>query len=290
MCGQRDGKRTQHCEVARLGRPVIARVASRRANVSRERGPRYHCATPCATRWRALAVRAVRLTRIKPPAVQRRPEGASGIGRAPDAARSASQRPRTNYPGELSRTNYQVPARQRCYDESIGDENVASRQGTVDHRAQFYPTLTLDGIAAACGVSRSHLAHAFGTATGLSVMQYERARRLSATAQALAAGARNILSLALEAGYGRTKPLHARSASASSKPPRACASGAVSPDSSSLAHSSCGPTPMFASIRLASSTHTSYALSASPSVARSTRPSHSRAVAAVHGALPCHSP
>lgn len=62
--------------------------------------------------------------------------------------------------------------------------------------------LTLDGIAEACGVSRSHLAHAFGTATGLSVMQYVRARRLSATAQALAAGAPNILSVALDAGYG----------------------------------------------------------------------------------------
>jgi AraC family transcriptional regulator len=33
-------------------------------------------------------------------------------------------------------------------------------------------------------------------------MQYVRARRLTATAQALAAGARNILSIALEAGYG----------------------------------------------------------------------------------------
>src|SRR3954469_21002556 len=62
--------------------------------------------------------------------------------------------------------------------------------------------LTLDGIAAACGVSRSHLAHAFGTATGMPVMQYVRARRLSAAAQALAAGAHDILSLALEAGYG----------------------------------------------------------------------------------------
>ena len=62
--------------------------------------------------------------------------------------------------------------------------------------------LTLDGIAAACGVSRSHLAHAFGTATGMSVMQYLRARRLSAAARALAAGAPDILSLALEAGYG----------------------------------------------------------------------------------------
>jgi AraC family transcriptional regulator len=62
--------------------------------------------------------------------------------------------------------------------------------------------LTLDGIAAACGVSRSHLAHAFGTATGLSVMQYVRARRLTATPEALAAGAPNILSIALDAGYG----------------------------------------------------------------------------------------
>ena len=63
-------------------------------------------------------------------------------------------------------------------------------------------SLTLDGIAAACGVSRSHLAHAFGTATGVSVMQYVRARRLSAAARALAAGAPDILSIALEAGYG----------------------------------------------------------------------------------------
>ena len=62
--------------------------------------------------------------------------------------------------------------------------------------------LTLDGIAAACGVSRSHLAHAFGTATGLSVMHYVRARRLSTAALALAAGAPDILSIALEAGYG----------------------------------------------------------------------------------------
>ena len=62
--------------------------------------------------------------------------------------------------------------------------------------------LTLDGIAAACGVSRSHLAHAFGTATGMSVMQYVRARRLSTAALALAAGAPDILSIALEAGYG----------------------------------------------------------------------------------------
>jgi AraC family transcriptional regulator len=63
-------------------------------------------------------------------------------------------------------------------------------------------TLTLDAIAAACAVSRSHLAQAFGTATGQSVMHYLRGRRLSDAARALADGAPDILSVALDAGYG----------------------------------------------------------------------------------------
>ena len=59
----------------------------------------------------------------------------------------------------------------------------------------------LDDIATACGVSKFHLAHAFGTATGISVMQYLRARRLSEAVQALAAGSMDILELALDCGY-----------------------------------------------------------------------------------------
>lgn len=62
--------------------------------------------------------------------------------------------------------------------------------------------LTLNAVAAACGVSRSHVANAFGTATGLPVMKYLRARRLSKAAQALAGGAPDILALALDSGYG----------------------------------------------------------------------------------------
>jgi AraC family transcriptional regulator len=62
--------------------------------------------------------------------------------------------------------------------------------------------LTLNTIADACGVSRSHLAFAFGTATGLSVMKYLRARRLTEAARALAGGAPDILAVALDAGYG----------------------------------------------------------------------------------------
>lgn len=61
--------------------------------------------------------------------------------------------------------------------------------------------LTLAGIAEACEVSRFHMAHAFGSATGLSVMEYARGRRLTEAARALAAGAPDILSVALEAGY-----------------------------------------------------------------------------------------
>lgn len=62
--------------------------------------------------------------------------------------------------------------------------------------------LSLDGIAAACGVSRFHLAHAFAQTTGMSVMDYVRTRRLSQAALRLADGADDILTLALGSGYG----------------------------------------------------------------------------------------
>lgn len=61
--------------------------------------------------------------------------------------------------------------------------------------------ISLGELARACGVSRSHLAHAFGSAIGVSAMQYLRGRRLSRAAEALAAGAPDILSVALDAGY-----------------------------------------------------------------------------------------
>jgi AraC-like DNA-binding protein len=52
-----------------------------------------------------------------------------------------------------------------------------------------------------CDVSRFHLAHAFGKSTGLSVTEYLRCRRLTQAAYALAAGANDILSVALDSGY-----------------------------------------------------------------------------------------
>ena len=62
--------------------------------------------------------------------------------------------------------------------------------------------LTLDEIADVGGISRFHMVRAFAAATGCSVMRYVRARRLSEAARALAGGAPDILTLALDADYG----------------------------------------------------------------------------------------
>jgi AraC family transcriptional regulator len=62
--------------------------------------------------------------------------------------------------------------------------------------------LTLDEVSAVGGVSRFHMVRAFAAATGFSVMRYVRARRLTEAARALAAGAPDILTLALDADYG----------------------------------------------------------------------------------------
>jgi AraC family transcriptional regulator len=62
--------------------------------------------------------------------------------------------------------------------------------------------LTLDEIAGVAGISRFHMVRAFAAATGFSVMRYVRARRLSEAARALAGGAPDILTLALDADYG----------------------------------------------------------------------------------------
>src|SRR6267154_6458396 len=61
--------------------------------------------------------------------------------------------------------------------------------------------LTLDEIAGVAGISRFHMVRAFAAATGFSVIRYVRARRLSEAARALAGGAPDILSLALDADY-----------------------------------------------------------------------------------------
>jgi len=65
----------------------------------------------------------------------------------------------------------------------------------------FAEPIGLEDVASVAGVSRHHMARAFGAATGRPVMRYVRGRRLTEAARALAAGAPDILSVALEAGY-----------------------------------------------------------------------------------------
>ena len=68
--------------------------------------------------------------------------------------------------------------------------------------SHFAGDITLEEIAGISGVSRFHLCRAFGEATGQSVMRYVRARRLTEAARSLSAGAADILSVALDVGYG----------------------------------------------------------------------------------------
>jgi AraC family transcriptional regulator len=62
--------------------------------------------------------------------------------------------------------------------------------------------LSLESVAAQVNVSPYYLTRAFQVLSGLSIMRYVRGRRLSVAARSLAAGAPDVLSVALDAGYG----------------------------------------------------------------------------------------
>lgn len=63
-------------------------------------------------------------------------------------------------------------------------------------------SLSLERMAEHAGVSRSHLSRIFPIATGYGLSTYLRGRRLSEAAKDLANGAPDILTVALDAGYG----------------------------------------------------------------------------------------
>jgi len=65
----------------------------------------------------------------------------------------------------------------------------------------FNRSPSLDDIARATGVSRFSLSRSFSWGTGMPVMAYLRARRLTEAWKALRDGAPSILAVALEAGY-----------------------------------------------------------------------------------------
>lgn len=62
--------------------------------------------------------------------------------------------------------------------------------------------LALQELSQRCAVNVHHMCRAFQLATGLSIMSYVRARRLSRAARVLAGGEADILTTALDAGYG----------------------------------------------------------------------------------------
>ena len=68
--------------------------------------------------------------------------------------------------------------------------------------SHFARDVPLDEVAEICAVSRFQISRAFSEAFGLSLTQYRRGRRLTEAARSLAAGASDILAVALEAGYG----------------------------------------------------------------------------------------
>src|SRR5262245_53705345 len=68
--------------------------------------------------------------------------------------------------------------------------------------SHFGRDISLDEVAAVCGLSRFQMSRLFSDAMGQPLTHYVRGRRLSEAARALAGGAPDILAVALEAGYG----------------------------------------------------------------------------------------
>jgi len=68
--------------------------------------------------------------------------------------------------------------------------------------SRFREPVTLDELVATTGKSRTYLSRVFPMVTGYSITAYLRARRLTEAARQLAAGAPDILTVALDAGYG----------------------------------------------------------------------------------------
>jgi AraC family transcriptional regulator len=68
--------------------------------------------------------------------------------------------------------------------------------------SRFRGEVSLDELSVVAGISRCHFAHVFARATGQSAMRYMRGRRLSEAARVLANGGPDILTVALDFGYG----------------------------------------------------------------------------------------
>jgi AraC family transcriptional regulator len=87
-------------------------------------------------------------------------------------------------------------------DRSKGGSTSLTQRALWIIERNLHADLDLEGLAKACHVSLYHLSHAFAERLGRPVTEYIRGRRLSFAAADLAAGAPDILELALASGYG----------------------------------------------------------------------------------------
>jgi AraC-like DNA-binding protein len=100
---------------------------------------------------------------------------------------------------DLPRNNYQAREHECPYSDLVM---------SVTGKALWYieshldADVSLEAAADSVGVSRFHLSRAFTASTGKALTGYARARRLSVAARKLLNGASDILTVALEAGYG----------------------------------------------------------------------------------------
>jgi AraC-like DNA-binding protein len=85
---------------------------------------------------------------------------------------------------------------------SLGTDMESVRKSLWFMEGRFGGEVSLDELSQAAGISRYHFAHVFARATGQSAMRYMRGRRLSEAARVLANGGPDILSVALDFGYG----------------------------------------------------------------------------------------
>jgi AraC family transcriptional regulator len=84
----------------------------------------------------------------------------------------------------------------------IGSDMIVTAKALWYIESHLSGDVSLDAIADAVGVSRFHLSRAFGLSVGCSLAAYVRGRRLAEAAKALVNGAPDILTVALDAGYG----------------------------------------------------------------------------------------
>lgn len=106
---------------------------------------------------------------------------------------------RSRVKSEPGRNNCQAARRGAGHDEAAVSVAAKALWYIESHLSG---DLSLEAVADVVGVSRFHLSRAFGVSLGCALVSYVRARRLSEAAKTLAGGAPDILTVALDTGYG----------------------------------------------------------------------------------------